>query len=196
MKEVESLILRENKRQCRHHWPVAVSHCQQHFWSKFPTQDLPQTVLCALLHFSLVGSPTTPGCPHAWDLHDQQGREWSAWCPGTLKLVGRGRRNWFGLSNWSTGLSGPENEGKGNKYTTCSAIENGFLPYKMASVMLTTVPRLGAEDTGHKCLCCQFLQHEVSQGGIFCNSQTFPMIKFYIPYIICALEWHYQWAWY
>lgn len=39
--------------------------------------------------------------------------------------VGRERKNQFDLSNWFTG---PENEGKLNKYLTCSAIKNGFLP--------------------------------------------------------------------
>lgn len=106
--------------------------------------------------------------------------------------VGRERKK----SVWSNWFTGPENKGKLNNYSTCSAIKNDFLPYKMALVMLTTVPRLGTGDTGHKCLSCQFLPQKVPQGGIFCNSQTVPMIKFYIPSIICSLEWHHQWTWY
>jgi len=40
-------------------------------------------------------------------------KEELAWCPGTLRPVGRGRRNLFGLSTWCTGPSRPDNEGKG-----------------------------------------------------------------------------------
>lgn len=124
MKEVESPILRENKRQCRHPWPLGMSHCQQQFWSKCPTQDLPQRVLCygnscVTFPLSPMGSPTTPGCPRAWDLQGQQGREKSAWCP----------RNWFGLSDWFTEPSGLRMREKGTNTRPAQ-------PQRMASCLI------------------------------------------------------------
>lgn len=35
-------------------WECHRSHSQQQFWSKFPTQDLSWTVLCALLGFTFL----------------------------------------------------------------------------------------------------------------------------------------------
>jgi len=40
--------------------------------------------------------------------------------------------------------SGPDNEAKGNEYTTSSVTDDGCLPYKMALVMLTMLPGDGS----------------------------------------------------
>lgn len=145
MKEDESSILRANKRQCRHPWPLGVSHCQQQFWSKFPHKNCHRqcSVHCYTSLFSdgVINYTWLPMC--LGPSRPARKGEISL-VPRNLEAVGRGRRNRSDLSNWFTGPPEPEDEGKGNKYTTCSAIENGFLPYKMALVMLITVPGLQA----------------------------------------------------
>lgn len=54
------------------------------------------------------------------------------------------------LSAWFPGPSVPVDEGKVNQYVTHSVTEDGCLPHKMASVMLTTSPGLGAGGTSHR----------------------------------------------
>lgn len=43
----------------------------------------------------------------------------------------------------------PENEGKENTYVTGLVLGNGCLPHKMALMMLTVLPGLGAGGAGH-----------------------------------------------
>jgi len=69
--------------------------------------------VCCYISLLCDGVITTSGLAGAWDLQGQQGREQSAWRPGTLSLAGRGRRKLFGLSAWFAGPSGPDNAGKG-----------------------------------------------------------------------------------
>lgn len=65
-----------------------------------------------MLPSSVEGSSALPGGPCAWGLPAWQGRKSLSWCPEFLRLIGRGRRNLFGLCPCFTGPSGPDNEGK------------------------------------------------------------------------------------
>lgn len=112
------------------------------FWSRFPLGACNCWIFWPVL-WVLSGSPGLwQGCQQhllgclPGTFKATRGREWSSWHPGILRHLGRERANMFVLSAWFTGPSELENEGKANKYVTCSVTEDGS---SCSGVMLTVL---------------------------------------------------------